>query len=138
VKSLRTALDAALPDALYMPFVENNRRLQPLLRAMRRDRRREGVRLIRGLAENWNRGIQGMDAASQRHRLTPRQQELVLLVAAGKNFKEIALHTGLAHGTVKNKFTALYKLFGVHGAKELLDNVKRAGVPVMPRPDVAL
>ncbi|MDR2744451.1 MAG: LuxR C-terminal-related transcriptional regulator [Desulfovibrio sp.] len=59
------------------------------------------------------------------------------LTAAGKNFKEIALHTGLAHGTVKNKFTALYKRFGAHGARELLDNALQSGLPVAPRPDVA-
>jgi LuxR family maltose regulon positive regulatory protein len=138
VKSLRTALDAALPDNLLMPFVENNSHILPLLQALKRDRRREGVRRILDLAENWNMGLQGMDAPMPQYCLTPQQRELVRLAAAGKNFKEIAVHTGLAHGTVKNKFTALYKRFGVHGAKELLDNVMQTGLPVTPRPDVAL
>jgi LuxR family maltose regulon positive regulatory protein len=123
VKSLRTALDAALPDALLMPFVENNSRIRTLLRALRRDRRREGVRRILGLAESWNAGIEAMNAAAPQYLLNARQSELVRLAAAGKNFKEIAAHTGLAHGTVRNNFSALYKLFGVRGAGELLNKV---------------
>ncbi|MDR2800452.1 MAG: LuxR C-terminal-related transcriptional regulator [Desulfovibrio sp.] len=138
VKYLRTALDAALPDNLLMPFVENSSHILPLLQILKRDRRREGVRRILDLAENWNTGLRAMDAASPRYRLTPQQMELVRLAAVGKNFKEIAMRTGLAHGTVKNKFTALYKRFGVHGAKELLDKVTQAGVSVTPYPDVQL
>jgi LuxR family maltose regulon positive regulatory protein len=123
VKSLRTALDAALPDDLLMPFVENNSHILPLLQALKRDRRREGVRRILDLTANWNNCLRGMDAALLQYCLTPQQLELVRLAAAGNNFKEIAVRTGLAHGTVKNKFTALYKRFGVHGTKELLVNV---------------
>ncbi|MDR2489758.1 MAG: helix-turn-helix transcriptional regulator [Desulfovibrio sp.] len=138
VKSLRTALDAALPDNLLMPFVESNSHIQPLLRSLQRDRRREGVRRILDLAGNWNMGLRGMDAALAPYCLTPRQLELIRLAAVGKTFKEIAMHTGLAHGTVKNNFAALYKRFGVHGVKELVDNVMRAGLPVTPRQDVPL
>jgi LuxR family maltose regulon positive regulatory protein len=120
VKSLRSALDAALPDALYMPFVENSRHIQPLLRAFQRDRRREGVLRIRDLAERWNAGIQAMHAASPQFRPTSRQRELLRLAVAGKNFKEIASSTGLSHGTVKNAFSAMYKRFGARGIGELI------------------
>jgi LuxR family maltose regulon positive regulatory protein len=137
VACLRTALDAALPDALYMPFVENGTHLRTLLHALRRDRRREGVRRILRLAEPWNAGIQAMHAASAQHRPTSRQQELIRLAAAGKSFKEIAAYTGLSHGTVKNTFCALYKRFGVRGIRELTAAVEKGEVPVMPRRDTA-
>ncbi|MDR1685561.1 MAG: LuxR C-terminal-related transcriptional regulator [Desulfovibrio sp.] len=128
VACLRTALDAALPDALYMPFVEHNRHIRPLLCALRRDRRREGVRRILDLAEPWNAGVAAMHAGSTQYRPTSRQKELIRLAASGKSFKEIALSAGLSHGTVKNAFSALYKRCGVRGIRELL-TVHEAGEP---------
>jgi LuxR family maltose regulon positive regulatory protein len=129
VACLRTALDAALPDALYMPFVEHDTFIRPLLHALRRDRRREGVRRIRDLAERLHAGIQAMHAASSQYRATSRQRELLRLAASGKSFKEIASYTGLSHGTVKNAFCALYKRFGVRGIKELLAEHGAGGLP---------
>jgi DNA-binding NarL/FixJ family response regulator len=118
-----------------MPFVENNKYIDSLLRFLKRDRRREGVNKILLLSENWNTGLQDMNTLSPQYRLTSRQLEILRLSASGKSFKDIARFTGLAYGTIRNQFFAMYKRFGVHDAKGLLEVVERAGLPVSPLSD---
>jgi LuxR family maltose regulon positive regulatory protein len=130
IAHIRAALDAALPDSVLMPFVENNAYIRPVLHALLRDRRVVGVRLILGLSEKWNEAVQGLDSVPPRYRLNARQLELVRLASEGKSFKDMARSTGLAHGTVRNLFAALYKRFDVKGEKELLELFRRAGLPI--------
>ena len=53
LESLRAALDAALPDDVLMPFVENADLVLLLLLAPQETRHEDGVRRILALAEPW-------------------------------------------------------------------------------------
>jgi DNA-binding CsgD family transcriptional regulator len=57
-----------------------------------------------------------LDAAARRHgipRLTPRQRELLQLVAAGHDNAAIAHHLGLSRGTVRKHLENIYARLGV-------------------------
>jgi DNA-binding CsgD family transcriptional regulator len=52
-------------------------------------------------------------AASNTHPLTPRQVEILALVADGLSTREIAQRLGITPGTIKTHLTTTYKLLGV-------------------------
>lgn len=45
--------------------------------------------------------------------LTPREEEILALLAEGLDDKTIAARLGLKHGSVRNRLTALYRKLGV-------------------------
>jgi DNA-binding NarL/FixJ family response regulator len=45
--------------------------------------------------------------------LTPRERDLLALLSRGLDDKAIAAHLQLAHGSVRNRLTALYRKLGV-------------------------
>lgn len=62
--------------------------------------------------------------------LTPRQEELIELLAAGLSNKEIAVQLGITHGTVKQHLFVLYRRLGVASrAKALLAVGQTARLP---------
>jgi DNA-binding NarL/FixJ family response regulator len=57
-----------------------------------------------------------LDAGRRRHpvpRLTPRQQDLLRLVAAGHTNSQIARRLGIAEGTVRTHLESIYEKLGV-------------------------
>jgi LuxR family maltose regulon positive regulatory protein len=122
-KALRAALDAALPDNLFMPFVECGDCLPPLLRALKRGSHRLGIQRILELAEGWKTRLQSLP-----QNLTTAERELLHLATRGKSLKEIAVRRGLTYGRVKNIFADLYKRFGVHERGELLVRLAEQGL----------
>jgi LuxR family maltose regulon positive regulatory protein len=122
-KALRTALDAALPDSLFMPFVECGDGLPPPPRALKRGSHRLGIQRILELAAGWKTRLQPLP-----QNLTTDERELLHLASRGKSFKEIAARRGLTHGRVKNIFADLYKRFGVHERDELLARLAEQGL----------
>ena len=135
VRTLRLALDAALPDTLFMPFVENSEYILPALKTLKRERRREGVNRILALAQLWDKHRETMRTPAG-HSLSRKDSELARLAAEGKTFREIAISRGLSEGTIRNRFSALYKRFGVRGLDALIAllqerNLLRA--PARPR-----
>ncbi|MBI4508687.1 MAG: helix-turn-helix transcriptional regulator [Deltaproteobacteria bacterium] len=59
--------------------------------------------------------------------LTPRDREIVALLASGSSYKEIAQKLGIGYGTVHTKIKHLYKRFGVN-TKLALVELFRAGI----------
>lgn len=47
------------------------------------------------------------------HGLTPRQVQVLLLIAEGRSNKEIARQLGITVGAVKNRASALYRSVGL-------------------------
>ena len=62
------------------------------------------------------------------HRLTPRQIEVLRLLAAGLSNKEIAVDLGLRAKTVMHHTTAIYRELGVRGRSEATAVAFRAGL----------
>lgn len=57
---------------------------------------------------------------SQRHHLSPREQEVLLLAVAGKQMKEMAQQLGLATDTIKEYLGSVYRKVGVDGRGPLV------------------
>ena len=60
--------------------------------------------------------------------LTPRQQEIAVLLLAGHSNKEIARRLTLAEITVKTHLTAIFRLLGVVNRTQALGAIRRLGL----------
>ena len=56
--------------------------------------------------------------ASHAPNLTPRQQEILWLVAEGQSNKQIARRLSVAEGTIKNQLYSMYRVLGVANRTE--------------------
>jgi DNA-binding CsgD family transcriptional regulator len=91
----------------------------------------ETLEMARGLI-----GFSGQDAPKQspvRNRgevpeLTPRQLEVLGLLAAGKSAKEICRELFLSQATVRNHIRALLQALGAHSQLEALARAREAGL----------
>ena len=61
-------------------------------------------------------------------KLTPREREIVDMVAEGLRNRTIAQRLGISEGTVKLHLHHVYEKLGVTGRVELLLRVQRGGV----------
>ena len=121
LESLRAALDAALPDDVLMPFVENADLVLPLLLAPQETRHEDGVRRILALAEPWLRhlGLPGTRASEIPFGLSVKQYEIARLAAEGRTGPEIACRVGLGLNTVKTHLKTVYRKCGANNRPEL-------------------
>ncbi|MFR3459281.1 MAG: helix-turn-helix transcriptional regulator [Bilophila wadsworthia] len=115
LESLRAALDAALPDDVLMPFVENADLVLPLLLAPQETRHEDGVRRILALAEPWLRhlGLPGTRASEIPFGLSVKQYEIARLAAQDAP-AEIACRVGLGLNTVKTHLKTVYRKCGAN------------------------
>ena len=118
---LRAALDAALPDDVLMPFVENADLVLLLLLAPQETRHEDGVRRILALAEPWLRhlGLPGTRASEIPFGLSVKQYEIARLAAEGRTGPEIACRVGLGLNTVKTHLKTVYRKCGANNRPEL-------------------
>jgi DNA-binding NarL/FixJ family response regulator len=72
------------------------------------------------------------DASDRAGVLTPRQQEVLALIADGHANKEIAYRLGTSEGTVKAHITAIMRTLGVRNRVQLLLAAEQRGL--RPRP----
>ena len=121
LESLRAALDAALPDDVLMPFVENADLVLLLLLAPQETRHEDGVRRILALAEPWLRhlGLPGTRASEIPFGLSVKQYEIARLAAEGRTGPEIACRVGLGLNTVKTHLKTVYRKCGANNRPEL-------------------
>lgn len=64
------------------------------------------------------------EAATRGPRLSPRQRELLTLIARGESNKQIARTLGITEGTVKQHLSALYKKLGVNSRTKALARIE--------------
>ena len=62
------------------------------------------------------------------HKLTPRQREVLQLIAEGHSTKQIAAMLNISINTVENHRANLMKNLGVHSTTELTQYAIRAGI----------
>lgn len=75
---------------------------------------------------------QGLGRSQRDSVLTPRQQEVLALIADGHSNKEIAHRLGTSEGTVKAHITAIMRALGVRNRIQLLLAAEQRGI--RPRP----
>ena len=127
VSELTKALEMALPDKLYMPFVENFDLLEPLLQSdvlgkAFFHKNIESFESISHLCDSWQKNVRRIQAtyfATSKSPLTKRELELARLAISGKKYKEIAEILGIAPSTVKRAFATMYAKLGIKGQFEL-------------------
>jgi DNA-binding NarL/FixJ family response regulator len=67
--------------------------------------------------------------------LSPRETDIVKMVATGMRNKEIALSLSIGEGTVKSHLHAIYEKLGVHGRVELTRYAYERGLAASPSID---
>ena len=120
--TLMTALELALPDRIYMPFVTNAAYLPQLKSLKDHERYGSGIRRILRLSASYEKArnnIQARFFSEDRPPLTPRERELVRLAMSGMTNKEIADALGLAPNSVKRYFATLHKKLGISSRDQL-------------------
>lgn len=75
---------------------------------------------------------QGLGGSQRDGVLTPRQQDVLALIADGHSNKEIAHRLGTSEGTVKAHITAIMRALGVRNRIQLLLAAEQRGI--RPRP----
>jgi DNA-binding NarL/FixJ family response regulator len=73
-------------------------------------------------------GLVDAGKGSSLERLTPRQREILQLVAEGKTSKQIAKHLSIAAKTVEAHRSALMKALGIHDVAGLVRYAIRVGL----------
>ena len=120
---LNKALDLALPDRIYIPFVESFDYIMPLLEEMKGDASyREGIEKIRELSESYQQAIEKVKKehfAGNGWKLTEREMEIGRLAADGLTNKEIGERLFITENTVKMALKSIYRKLSVNNRLKL-------------------
>lgn len=115
---LKQALDIALPDQVYMPFVENCDYIKTLLEQFGRDNQyRDDISRILKL---YNRYENSVTQIIQTHfdedkpQLTQRELEIAKLAVTGLTNQEIAASLFISTNTVKTQLKSIFAKLGVN------------------------
>ena len=119
VSALVKALDIAMPDRVYMPFVENGDYVKPLLEQLYRDGKyREEIARILELFETYHKSFEKMTkeyfSAKEKPGLTDREMEIALLAAEGLNNREISERLFISANTVKTALKGVFEKLDVN------------------------
>ena len=71
-----------------------------------------------------------LDGIGRFPKLSPRQEEVLLLLLAGRTNREMSLTLGLAEETTKNHVTAILRAFGVRTRLQVIVEAGRQGYPI--------
>ena len=114
---LKKALTIALPDEVYMPFVENSDHIRPLLEKFYNQGycRKELARILELYAvyETAKEKIIREHFAGERPKLTERELEIARLAAAGITNKEIGARLYISENTVKMALKSIFEKLGI-------------------------
>ena len=64
------------------------------------------------------------DALARQHGLTPREREVLELIARGRNRQYVAEKLVISEGTAKTHIKRIYAKLGIHSREELLDLIQ--------------
>jgi len=125
LEALQQALDIAMPDKLYMPFVENCDYIKPLLKELyRQDSCREHIRRILELYSSYQLAVEqikGEYFAEDKPALTEREMQIAQLVAEGLSNKEIGQRLYISPNTVKTLLKSIFEKLKIN-SRVLLKN----------------
>lgn len=117
--ALKQALDIAMPDKVYMPFVENCDYIKPLLEELHRQGiYGEDIARILELYKIYQKSVEQMIkenfSAEEKPRLTEREIQIAQLAADGLNNKEIGERLYISPNTVKTLLKSIFEKLGVN------------------------
>jgi DNA-binding NarL/FixJ family response regulator len=77
-------------------------------------------RVLEALAAHGSGAYRRLEASLRRLRLTPRQSQIVALIASGLSDKQVAARLGLAHRTIRTHLDRLLREHGLHSRTEVV------------------
>ena len=119
--ALKTALDMALPDRLYMPFAENYSLLGSLLEEACPAAERDVIFELAAKLEAGKAAVLRELYPSQSFGLTKREYEVAQLAAQDLTNPQIAAALSIARDTVKMHMKNIYKKTKVSSRHELIN-----------------
>lgn len=113
MEALRQSLDIAIPDKVYMPFVENCDVIRPLLEDLhRRGSYSNDIAEILRLYESYQQSVEHIIrehfTTLQKPGLTEREKEIARLAAGGFTNKEIGQRLFISENTVKTQLKSIF------------------------------
>ncbi len=123
VKMLNLALELALPDNIYMPFVENSSYLENILEEIKfKSEYRDFIKKTKSIAKKYNAGLKSIQKNvknKDNYGLTARELDVAKLAAARLSNKEIAEKLFIAESTVKSNMKIIFNKLNVNARSEL-------------------
>ncbi|NTV89572.1 MAG: helix-turn-helix transcriptional regulator, partial [Clostridiales bacterium] len=136
-ESLKKALATAMPDRLYMPFVENGAYIGTMLwssgpaKAYEVNKAfgeyAEEIETIRKLYQKYQESIDSIKAAyfeMPTAKLTEREEEVAALAAAGLPNREISRRLFVSENTVKAHLKSTFEKLSIKSRAQLADHFK--------------
>lgn len=127
LEHLKKALGIALPDTVYMPFVENGDFLKPLLTKLygtgyyRNDLAR--ILELYGVYDSAVKKIVREHFGKELPKLTERETEIAKMAANGLTNKEIGVRLYISENTVKMALKSIFEKLGVTSRSLLKDSL---------------
>ncbi len=126
-KALERALTEGQADNLVMPFVESAPHILDMLKALsNRDSQNEYLKKIILLSEQYIESLKR--SQPNQIKLTPREIEVLSLVAEGLKRDEIAARLFLSEGTVKTHMKNIYQKLEVSGKTTAIKAAQMQGL----------
>lgn len=115
----RLSVPAPFRSSIYVPLATEGRVVGlTYLASYRPDAFSGGDELMTELAAHASGAYRRLEAAVSRLRLTPRQSQVLSLIASGLSDKEVATKLGLAHRTVRTHIDRLLREHGLRSRTE--------------------
>lgn len=131
VDALKQALAIAMPDKVYMPFVENCDYIKPLLEKIYSEGEfRDDIAKILVLYIDWQKAVEQITQGyftTAKPKLTEREMEIAELAAVGLTNKEIGERLFISPNTIKTQLKSIFEKLGVNSRallKQSLDENK--------------
>ena len=123
VTAIRQALDMAVPDKVYMPFVENCDFIGPLLEEIYNEGiYREDIAKILELYSPYQKAVEHINRtyfAEAKPQLSQREEEIARLASEGFSNRQIGERLFISENTVKKHLKGVFEKLGV-GSRSLL------------------
>jgi LuxR family maltose regulon positive regulatory protein len=132
LEALREAFQIAMPDQVYLPFVENCLYIQPLLEKLSREGfYREDIAKILELYANYQKAVKKLikeHFSTEKPKLTARELEIARLATEKITNKEIGARLFISENTVKMALKSIYAKLSINNRtllKQYLDNLEQ-------------
>ncbi|WHH57748.1 LuxR C-terminal-related transcriptional regulator [Petroclostridium sp. X23] len=118
IQALKQVLDMALPDRVYMPFVENCDYIKPLLEELyNQGTYREDIARILMMSKQYQKAVDQITKEylkEDKPRLTAREDEIARLAAEGFSNKGIGDKLFISQNTVKTQLKSIFEKLGIN------------------------
>ena len=122
--ALKTALDMALPDRLYMPFAENISLLAPILNDNCPAAARGEILALAKKQESGKEAILRKLYPSPSFGLSKQEYEVAQLAAEGFSNRQISARVFLSEDGVKSRLKSIFEKLSITSRKQLGDMLK--------------